>query len=116
MCLKLVKHLDSIDRLPINHTIFTELVQADIAKCKDLGVEPEIKDAAKYLFSEFERVQKQAHQQANPQKIDPDSGLPFCTFHPDRVEHFFCCSHKVSPDSNADCWMQSLCRDRTHQA
>jgi hypothetical protein len=108
MCLKLVKHLDSIERLPINHTIFTELVQADIAKCKELGIEPQVKDASKFLFSEFERVQKQAHQQENPQKIDPDSGLPFCTFHPDRVEHFFCCSHKVLIDLTLDCWMQSL--------
>ena len=31
----------------------------------------------------------------NPQKIDPDSGLPFCVFHPDRVEHFFCTAHNV---------------------
>ncbi len=28
-----------------------------------------------------------------PQKIDPDSGLPFCVFHPDRVEHFYCAVH-----------------------
>lgn len=26
----------------------------------------------------------------NPQKIDPESGLPFCVFHGDRVEHFYC--------------------------
>ena len=32
----------------------------------------------------------------NPQKYDPDSGLPFCIFHSDRVEHFFCESHKVN--------------------
>lgn len=51
MCLKLVKHLDSIERLPINHTIFTELVEADIARCRELGIEPQIKDAGKYLFS-----------------------------------------------------------------
>lgn len=95
MCLKLVKEINSIDRLPINHTIFTELVQADIAKCKDLGIEPQILDAAKFLFSEFERVQdhKQKHD-LNP-GIDPDSGLPFCTSHPERVDHFFCCTHKV---------------------
>lgn len=31
----------------------------------------------------------------NPQKIDPESGLPFCVFHGDRVEHFYCESHKV---------------------
>ena len=28
-----------------------------------------------------------------PQKIDPDSGLPFCVFHSDRVEHFYCTAH-----------------------
>ena len=58
MCLKLVKHLDNLDRLPINHTIFAELVDADIEKCKKQGVEPKIKDASKFLFVEFERVQK----------------------------------------------------------
>ncbi len=35
--------------------------------------------------------------QENPQKIDPDSGLPFCVFHNDRVEHFYCETHKVTP-------------------
>jgi hypothetical protein len=35
--------------------------------------------------------------QENPQKIDPDSGLPFCVFHNDRVEHFYCEAHKVTP-------------------
>ena len=34
--------------------------------------------------------------QDNPQKIDPDSGLPFCVFHNDRVEHFYCEAHKVT--------------------
>jgi hypothetical protein len=47
------------------------------------------------LFGEFERVQKEAHMQENPQKIDPDSGLPFCVFHNDRVEHFYCEAHRV---------------------
>lgn len=95
MCLKLVKHLDNLERLPINHTIFTELVNKEILRCQQLGIEPAIKDASKWLFVEFERVQKEAHMQQNPQKIDPDSGLPYCTFHGDRVEHFYCSSHKV---------------------
>jgi hypothetical protein len=30
MCLKLVKELDSLERLPINHTIFTYLVDKNI--------------------------------------------------------------------------------------
>lgn len=63
MCLKLVKHLDNLDRLPINHTIFSELVEADIKRCEQQGVDPAIKDAGKYLFVEFERVQKEAHMQ-----------------------------------------------------
>ena len=63
MCLKLVKHLDSLDRLPINHTIFTELVEKDVARCKCLGIEPAIRDASKWLFVEFETVQKEAHMQ-----------------------------------------------------
>ena len=42
-------------------------------------------DADKYLFAEFEKSQKEAHMKEKPQKIDPDSGLPFCVFHPDRV-------------------------------
>lgn len=29
-----------------------------------------IKDAGKFLFSEFERIQKEAHRMENPQKID----------------------------------------------
>jgi len=29
MCLKLVKQLDSIDRLPINHTIFAHVVKKE---------------------------------------------------------------------------------------
>ena len=33
--------------------------------------------------------------QENPQKIDQESGLPFCVFHNDRVEHFYCEAHKV---------------------
>ena len=40
-------------------------------------------------------MQKEAHMQENPPRIDPDSGLPFCVFHNDRVEHFFCEAHKV---------------------
>ncbi len=58
MCLKLVKHLDNIERLPINHTIFEHIVKKNIEKDKKLGKEPEIKDASKFLFGEFERVQK----------------------------------------------------------
>lgn len=47
-----------IEMLPINHTIFVELVEKDIEECKQQGRTPEITDAEQYLFSEFERAQK----------------------------------------------------------
>lgn len=90
MCLKLVKQLDTIDRLPINHTIFAHIVEKETKALQEQGKQHAIKDASVFLFGEFERVQKEAHMQENPQKIDPDSGLPFCVFHNDRVEHFYC--------------------------
>ena len=96
MCLKLVKQLDTIDRLPINHTIFAHIVQKETKMAQEQGKQHPIKDASVFLFGEFERVQKEAHMQDNPQKIDPDSGLPFCVFHNDRVEHFYCEAHKVT--------------------
>lgn len=63
MCLKLVKQLDSLKRLPINHTIFGYLVEKETKKSLEENRKPLIKDSGKYLFSEFERVQKEAHRQ-----------------------------------------------------
>jgi hypothetical protein len=58
MCLKLVKQLDNIDRLPINHTIFSHIVQKESEAAAKEGKPYHIKDAGVYLFAEFERVQK----------------------------------------------------------
>lgn len=62
MCLKLVKQIDSMDRLPINHTVFTHLVEKNNKKCEEEKRDPIIKDASKFLYSEFEKVQKEAHR------------------------------------------------------
>lgn len=51
MCLKLVKQLDSLERLPINHTIFAYLVEKDKKTSLEQNKKPLIKDSAKYLFS-----------------------------------------------------------------
>lgn len=53
MCLKLVKQLDSLERLPINHTIFAHLVEKDKKMSDEEKRKPLIKDAGKFLFSEF---------------------------------------------------------------
>ena len=58
MCLKLVKQLDTIDRLPINHTIFAHIVQKETKTLQEQGKQHAIKDASVFLFGEFERVQK----------------------------------------------------------
>jgi hypothetical protein len=71
MCLKLVKQLDSLDRLPINHSIFGHLVEKDKQICEKNKIKPIIEDAEKFLFAEFEKAQKEAHMKEKPQKIDP---------------------------------------------
>jgi hypothetical protein len=53
MCLKLVKQLDNIDRLPINHTIFSHIVQKESEAAGKEGKPYHIKDAGVYLFAEF---------------------------------------------------------------
>ena len=58
MCLKLVKQLDNLDRLPINHTIFSHIVEKETAVAKKNGQQHPIKNASVFLFGEFQRVQK----------------------------------------------------------
>lgn len=50
MCLKLVKQLDTIDRLPINHTIFAHIVQKEAKIAQEQGKQHPIKDASVFLF------------------------------------------------------------------
>ena len=87
MCLKLVKHLDSLEQLPVNHTVVAKILEKTqkVPKqaCRSL------------LFTEFERAQKSALLSKAPPRYDPTSGLPYCPFHGDRVEHFYCETHKV---------------------
>ena len=53
MCLKLVKQLDSLDRLPINHTIFAYIVEKETKVAEAEGAKHPIKDAAVFLYAEF---------------------------------------------------------------
>ena len=53
MCLKLVKQLDKLERLPINHTIYKYLVEKDKEACQEIGIKPFVEDADKVLFAEF---------------------------------------------------------------
>lgn len=51
MCLKLVKQLDKLERLPINHSIYTYLVEKDKKLCEKSNIKPLVLDAAKTLFA-----------------------------------------------------------------
>ncbi|CAD8203671.1 unnamed protein product [Paramecium octaurelia] len=100
LCLKLIKHLDSVDRLPINHSIFTRMSN-DINNKSKLHGGTEVIDPQQYLFNQFQQSAlqsqkaRQQEQNTHPQ-VDSDSGLEFCEFHTDRVKHFFCMKHKVT--------------------
>lgn len=71
MCLKLVKQLDTLERLPINHSIFEYLVEKDKQICQKTNIKPIIENAGQFLFAEFEKSQKEAHLKDKEQKIDP---------------------------------------------
>lgn len=51
MCLKLVKQLDKLERLPINHTIYTYLVEKDKQICEKSNIKPLVLDAGKALYA-----------------------------------------------------------------
>jgi len=52
LCLKLVKHLETIERLPVNHTIFTKMAE-ELNEKNRLKGEEEI-DLHAALFAQFE--------------------------------------------------------------
>ncbi|KAL4435392.1 hypothetical protein ABPG74_022875 [Tetrahymena malaccensis] len=116
MCLKLVKQIETIERLPVNHTIFHKLADQYNKKCEQNG-EGQI-DAQAVLYQQFEASQmigkqkQQSYQQQPyqydqqqfvgpdglpqkmPVRIDEESGLEWCEYHYDRIKHFLCMYHK----------------------
>ena len=51
MCLNLVKHLDSLERLPINHTIFQHISEKYAKNLEKENKKPPNRDASKFLFA-----------------------------------------------------------------
>ena len=116
LCLKLIKNIESIERLPINHSIFSILADEINAK-KPKGKEDI--DLKSILLAQF--TQNKAEQAAVPEKEEPkinnfvgdnqidgnlnpalrtlpndkpDEELDYCELHNDRVKHFYCLKHK----------------------
>lgn len=50
MCLKLIKDLDSVHRLPVNHTIFNKLFDETKEKGKKLGSKMIVSNAGHFLL------------------------------------------------------------------
>lgn len=114
LCLKLVKGIEGIERLPINHTIFSTLAEEINAK-KPKGKEDI--DLKSILLAQF--TQNKADQAASGEPTDPkvnnflgsetqmvqpmatlpnektEEELDYCDFHKDRIKHFYCLKHKT---------------------
>ena len=112
LCLKLIKSIENIERLPINHTIFSALAEEINAK-KPKGKEDiDLKGILLAQFSQskpepvvipdeldskvFMENEAQLNQPLKtiPNEKNPDEELDYCEFHNDRVKHFYCLKHK----------------------
>jgi hypothetical protein len=87
-CHKLVKHVPEVACLPINHSIFTGKVRA----LQALHPLENFQDPRAYLLEKFQEGSRRAKDRGLP-LADPETGLPFCLTHADRVEHFYCHGH-----------------------
>jgi len=117
LCLKLIKNIESIERLPINHTIFSILADEINAK-KPKGKEDiDLKSILLAQFTQNKAEQVPVSEKTDPKvnnfigenppealmnqslktlpnEKNPDEELDYCEFHNDRVKHFYCLKHK----------------------
>lgn len=122
LCLKLIKNIENIERLPLNHTIVSNLVEKHNAS-KHSGTNDI--DLKSMLYSSFVQqdkpqipeeielknnvFQKEGLLKNNfmeltnkPSETNPDmetkqgeEELSYCEFHNDRVKHFYCLKEKT---------------------
>eukprot|EP01016_Furgasonia_blochmanni_P034020 TRINITY_DN3622_c0_g1_i3.p2 TRINITY_DN3622_c0_g1~~TRINITY_DN3622_c0_g1_i3.p2 ORF type:complete len:254 (+),score=40.50 TRINITY_DN3622_c0_g1_i3:192-953(+) len=125
LCLKLIKNLDSIEKLPVNHTIYQRLAEEEFKKEENLRVfEEQIRvphpgkadgvhlgsvlpvksPTGKFALKKFElpgdvNVGGDEGEEGDglpDQAQGPATELDYCEYHYDRVKHFFCITHKTS--------------------
>ncbi|KRX00628.1 Armadillo-type fold [Pseudocohnilembus persalinus] len=96
LCLKLIKNIEYLERIPINHTIFTKLAEQLNEENKKQG-QQEL-DIPQQLYSLFEASlqppQQYYQRQPGQPNIDEETGLEFCQIHFERIKHFFCGGHQ----------------------
>lgn len=87
MCLKLVKNIDTVADLPINHTFYRRL--------EEKNNNGSVESADKFLCVNFSLSGREKLHREDPPPTDEESGMKFCAFHREKVEHFFCIFHEV---------------------
>lgn len=87
MCLKLVKNIDAVADLPINHTFYRRL--------EEKNNNGSVESADKFLCANFTLSGREKLHREDPPPTDEESGMKFCAFHREKVEHFFCIFHEV---------------------
>lgn len=137
LCLKLIKNIETIERLPINHTIFSRLVEEYNATRKSGEKELDLKTILYTHFAQSQEKQSEEQEQSeeedeeengekdetnnvlknnfmnennnppkpNEKKInmndaiikndDNNEEFSYCSYHPDRVRHFYCLKDKT---------------------
>lgn len=115
LCLKLIKNIENIERLPINHTIFSILAGEHNAKKPKGQEEIDLKEVLLAQFAQQSKseglpgpmdpklnnfmAQDTQMQMQQPLKTIPndknnEEELDYCEFHNERVKHFYCLKHK----------------------
>lgn len=120
LCLKLVKNIDSLDRLPVNHTIFSKMAEEHRLKSKKEGghsmdrfEELTQKKLMGPMTAGAQKDNKKADENAlynnfmHPTQPITGNGAgaeggeaediewEYCEHHGDRVKHFYCTLHNV---------------------
>jgi len=110
LCLKLIKNIDSLDRLPVNHTIFSKMAEELKEKSRKDGHISRIQKIDEFTHEKFmapmtaalqgkkkaeEEVEYNDYNAGAGDVKDPqDIEWEYCGYHTDRIKHFFCTTHQ----------------------
>lgn len=114
LCLKLIKHIDTLERLPVNHTIFSKMAEElkeknrreggnglqkleEITQKKFMGpmtaaLQKDKKPDENALYNNYMKNVNQVAMQ-DP-KDQQDIEWEYCESHTDRIKHFYCSAHQ----------------------
>jgi hypothetical protein len=102
LCLKLVKNLDSVERLPVNHTIFAKMAE-DLNTNGPPKTIPTLPGDRRHDKHAAQKEAMSNNFMAPPpqdmiQNVagEEENELEACEYHFERIKHFYCLTHKVT--------------------